>query len=315
MRQATLAVLAGLALTYSAHGASFDCGKAQTWVEKLICESKELSKLDDDLAVAYTFALRFNNKTASVRQEQKQWLKERNSCTDADCLKDAYAARIQKLSLEQTTGYRMLEGNGYTICEEMLKRMNEELARKPNGPVCAFDVLQSIPGVMPPPWTRLDLNLEKALFKQFLMAELMSKQDRNKEIASLVSANDGLLELSWEISLQRGSLFYRWDAATPAPEKTDVELFEVFRTESDKCTESRSYLYPYDLKVPRFDWAFSRWGRIPFVYKGHIYRMGQNMQRIAGVIVAISDQVEVEKNPEAETQRPTQGDICHIQLF
>ena len=42
-----------LVLTLPVQAASFDCAKAGTKVEKLICGDAGLSKLDDELAAAY----------------------------------------------------------------------------------------------------------------------------------------------------------------------------------------------------------------------------------------------------------------------
>jgi len=97
MKRTTLIGLAGLALSCSTHAASFDCAKAQTQVEKLICADADLSKLDEDLAAAYTAALIAHGKPTAIRQAQKQWLKERNDCTSENCVKTAYATRIASL--------------------------------------------------------------------------------------------------------------------------------------------------------------------------------------------------------------------------
>lgn len=102
MKQTTLMALAGLlALSCSAHAASFDCAKAETGVEKLICSDAELSKLDDALALAYSAALRLNDNPMAVQQAQKQWLKERDRCSDIACVKTLYASRITSLPLAQ----------------------------------------------------------------------------------------------------------------------------------------------------------------------------------------------------------------------
>lgn len=86
-----------LMLGCSVHAASFDCKKAQTSVEKLICADVDLSKLDEDMAVAYTNSANVSGGATSTRQRQKQWLKERNVCVDAACLKNAYLSRIETL--------------------------------------------------------------------------------------------------------------------------------------------------------------------------------------------------------------------------
>jgi tetratricopeptide (TPR) repeat protein len=73
---------------------SFDCGKATTPVEKLICNSPELSKLDVSLAETYKEAV---SKDRSVRDDQRSWNGEKNKCSDVECLKTAYEDRISQL--------------------------------------------------------------------------------------------------------------------------------------------------------------------------------------------------------------------------
>lgn len=89
--------LAVLVLSGAVQAASFDCAKAQSKVEKMICADAELSKLDEDLAQAYATALKIDGKAALTRRQQAQWLKARNNCTDALCVKDEYLTRRQLL--------------------------------------------------------------------------------------------------------------------------------------------------------------------------------------------------------------------------
>jgi uncharacterized protein len=93
--------LLGVAL--SAQGASFDCGKAGTKVEHLICDNPEISKLDDELSVAYKTALQDDKQADSTRQAQKQWMKERNGCADVGCVKRAYEERLPLLTATHTS--------------------------------------------------------------------------------------------------------------------------------------------------------------------------------------------------------------------
>ena len=73
---------------------SFDCRKATTTVEKLICTNPELSKLDVSLAETYKEAV---SKAPSIRDDQRSWNVEKNKCTNTDCLKTAYEDRISQL--------------------------------------------------------------------------------------------------------------------------------------------------------------------------------------------------------------------------
>jgi uncharacterized protein len=77
------------------HAASFDCGKASSEVEKLICADQGLSALDDSLSKAYREVLRSVPDLANLKREQVKWLREvRNRCTDSPCLEKAYRSRI-----------------------------------------------------------------------------------------------------------------------------------------------------------------------------------------------------------------------------
>jgi uncharacterized protein len=92
-----LALLGLLALALPAQAASFDCAKAGTKVEKLICGDAVLSKLDDELSVSYKGALQDHTKADAIKQSQKQWLRERNNCKDAECVKAVYRNREREL--------------------------------------------------------------------------------------------------------------------------------------------------------------------------------------------------------------------------
>jgi len=103
-----------MALVLPVQAASFDCGKATSKVEKLICEDDELSKLDDALNKTYGQVLdRSEDKQAAVK-EQRQWLKKvRNTCQDKVCLKTACQERINKLGM--MVGQTLIEGSSNTI--------------------------------------------------------------------------------------------------------------------------------------------------------------------------------------------------------
>lgn len=97
MKQITWIVFGWLMLSLTAHAASFDCAKAATKVEKLICADAALSKLDDELNVTYKTILQDGNQADSIKQAQKQWVKERNGCSDSVCVKQAYETRLSTL--------------------------------------------------------------------------------------------------------------------------------------------------------------------------------------------------------------------------
>lgn len=90
----------GLLVGALANAASFDCGKTQSKVEKLICDSHQLSELDGNLDTLYKVAQDKCNPDEKQKlvSEQKQWLKNsRNKCSDEPCLIQAYSSRIETI--------------------------------------------------------------------------------------------------------------------------------------------------------------------------------------------------------------------------
>ena len=79
--------------------ASFDCAKASSAQEKMICSDRELARLDVDLAKAYGKAREAAADPKALQAEQLQWLRStRKSCSDKACLADAYRSRTAELS-------------------------------------------------------------------------------------------------------------------------------------------------------------------------------------------------------------------------
>lgn len=78
---------------------SFDCQKVVSGTLQLICVSETLSAADVRLSQLYAAALARESDKKGFRSAQNQWrTKQRNVCSDVDCLERAYAARIQELS-------------------------------------------------------------------------------------------------------------------------------------------------------------------------------------------------------------------------
>jgi uncharacterized protein YecT (DUF1311 family) len=86
--------LSGMSFLITAHAASFDCEKANTKIEKLICSDASLSKFNDDLNAAYRSALHDAQQATAIRRDQLQWMKNRNNCSEIICIKNAYTTRI-----------------------------------------------------------------------------------------------------------------------------------------------------------------------------------------------------------------------------
>jgi uncharacterized protein YecT (DUF1311 family) len=117
-------VLVGLLLILvaaPATAASFDCAKARSKVEKLICKDPQLSRQDEDLAKAYGEALKLwdGQIAAYVKLNQRGWVGSRALeppgmsgggilCTDDEtalpCLRTIHADRIAVL---RNPGFRL----------------------------------------------------------------------------------------------------------------------------------------------------------------------------------------------------------------
>jgi len=85
-------------LTPWAQATTFDCKKALSFVEKVICSDSRLTSMDDQLGRLYKDALAASSDSEGLKAEQKFWLSSRNQCKDSDCITKAYTDRISALS-------------------------------------------------------------------------------------------------------------------------------------------------------------------------------------------------------------------------
>lgn len=100
-RWLSLSLLYAGLLPLSAQAASFDCTRADTAAEIAVCANPELNRLDEDLAVLYRSLLNELpfRQAERVRQDQRSWLKARNSCgAEVRCLRARYQERIARLN-------------------------------------------------------------------------------------------------------------------------------------------------------------------------------------------------------------------------
>ena len=92
--------LLGLLISTSSvtFSASFDCSKAKTNTEKLICSTPETSALDETLNRSFKSAYGRAGDKAGVRQSQRDWLNdELKACADLGCIEVTMAERISLL--------------------------------------------------------------------------------------------------------------------------------------------------------------------------------------------------------------------------
>jgi len=260
-----LILLGGLMLSLPSHAATFDCGKAQSKVEKMICADADLSRLDEELAAAYKTALQDKKRDDSIRQTQMQWVTKRNSCADAACVKRTYEARLQglpsfmiahplsyhggaaKQKTAPQTGKPLYghcvdvepvggcgsgrSGKGYAVCEAYLKHLNS-LTEIPK-----CDVPVPL-GFKQPDWEEMDIMKHLNLAHQIELAQGGASIDKNFE--------------SWSRAFIEQTKSGR---IAPQIRKTQAQPFgEKMITLLAYTRDSLGCKRPEDSAFPRFHW-------------------------------------------------------------
>ena len=81
MRNSRLAYLLAISLVpFPLAAQGFDCGKAQSKVEKMICADPELSSLDEKIAMVYGEVLKKFPDEALFKERQRLRIEARNRC-------------------------------------------------------------------------------------------------------------------------------------------------------------------------------------------------------------------------------------------
>lgn len=133
MKQTALIVFGWLTLMLgiTAHAASFDCAKAGTKVEKMICADAELSKMDEEIAKIYGELLKKSTDDASPKERQRERLKARNRCKNIACVKDYSVSRLAELNeanvFKDEESYALLMSKDDKLCNHMMNLFNQDL--------------------------------------------------------------------------------------------------------------------------------------------------------------------------------------------
>lgn len=104
---------------FAADRPSFDCTKAASHAEQLVCGeyASSLRAADRDLAALYAQARASGHVTAA---SQRAWLAQRDRCPDAECLEAAYRARIDALFAAQGNRFTLGPGAAKTFRQDVL---------------------------------------------------------------------------------------------------------------------------------------------------------------------------------------------------
>ena len=130
-----------LLLTLSVFGVSFDCAKAKTNVEKMICSDPELSLLDENLSQVFNKALKISKYKNALKTQQLMWLKERNKCDDdIDCVINSYRDRLsvfkhsyklyeKPLVPLSKAPYTLIINQDDNLCKPLLELYNQDIEK------------------------------------------------------------------------------------------------------------------------------------------------------------------------------------------
>ncbi|RBQ28573.1 lysozyme inhibitor LprI family protein [Aliarcobacter vitoriensis] len=78
-------------------GASFNCTKASSYVEKMICADAQLSELDSKMGTLYKEASKNTTNKKELLDKQRTWVKDRENCTNVYCIFLSTKNRISQL--------------------------------------------------------------------------------------------------------------------------------------------------------------------------------------------------------------------------
>lgn len=129
-----------LFLNISLFGASFDCAKASSNVEKMICSDDELSELDQKMSLIFTKAFKTSKYKEALKKQQIAWIKERNQCgEDIDCVINSYRDRLSvfdhsynlyekpRIPLSKIP-YQLIVSQDDSLCKPLLEIYNQDIA-------------------------------------------------------------------------------------------------------------------------------------------------------------------------------------------
>jgi uncharacterized protein len=96
-----------IGIASSSLAAGFDCTKAHSSVEKMICADSSISERDSTLNRLYLWKIDSapQIEKPKIAADQKNWIANtRDACTTAECLGGAYDARVKAMSTIQFDG-------------------------------------------------------------------------------------------------------------------------------------------------------------------------------------------------------------------
>lgn len=259
-----------------AQAASFDCAKAASKVERQICDTPALSRLDDELAEIYGRALKLADDKDELMREQRRWLQARNRKCEStsgpnmllekNCLVRSYQNRIERLIAEhkQLDGYTLLMSRDDRLCHHMLQLFTNDLQKYGRGSN-DHDEFKAVP------WVSSRISYEDHGATRFWNVEGALFDFNNDGKLDFVVRNHGMLS-----SMPADSIsVFPPEVATRTNELTVKEFFDARNRIAIAGT-----FYPMD--PPFAEIGEPLWLLSPFIYHGVSYVYMQTFYEPAG---------------------------------
>jgi uncharacterized protein YecT (DUF1311 family) len=206
-------LIATLSFPMLSCAASFDCTKASSTTEKLICNNEFISKLDEQLASSYKQAMEKSIDKDVLKKSQAAWLKQQRACKDAACLEIAYQARINDLNnngveknrsssainttpttkssdtFRKPLTFKLAFGDSYPVCQPYVNMLNE--AKYDSNPVCERKILPEFPQFKALQWTEIndkqgvETIMEENVRMNYAFLNKLDSQQQKNEIQDL----------------------------------------------------------------------------------------------------------------------------------
>lgn len=122
-----ICVLFSLVIASNAYTASFDCNKAKTASESIICSNPELSLLDNEYSALFSKATDDTTKTGKVTKDTVAALNWREAnCRDKECLQEWYRDRISSLQGTMASTPQLTAGDPTAIGDptDLFRKLN-----------------------------------------------------------------------------------------------------------------------------------------------------------------------------------------------
>lgn len=208
---------------------SFDCAKASTQVEHLICSNTQLADADVQLNQLYRKTLQQADNKIEVKQDQINWLKKvRNICGDAECISEAYSLRLGDLK-EVDAKPSVLDDK--KTAEPANTISTEEIGKSAQSPEAAENLDTNSSSVTLEPKEAANLVSSMPATEMTNATNQSSQNETKKEkpavgsISNIATSVHALIVLAFVIGMFNPAWILRWEAK---PTRKRLFLYSIF---------------------------------------------------------------------------------------